>query len=384
VLAIGCAILAAVPAAHAQTQARLPGPLTPVRSEPPLVTGVPRIQPRFVGPVDSWEVVNVEIDERGVPRRVSVVQRLLVHGVGDYYFGIPAPATSVRAADGTRSEPGRRPGQILWQGFSPGNRVLAASVGLDPAAAARHLPLLVIVSRKPGLVLLTIRNATFTRVPSFTAAADPRQVARFLDLLRDPPARLVPDTFVTVSGQIRQRSRVAVAPLQVSGALEFPAGALAGARASGGTVTGSRVTFAGLVMKAPLRVEVRLSGTPRPRLRLVADPELPAARLRPPTGRTWMQYVGDGRGIEPRELLDTALGVALDAAVASHYDTLLANPDRTGKRTGRYVYTSATPEVRTPGAERQRNGGRSWLASVAIAVGLLAGGAAGIVWWAHS
>lgn len=358
--------------------------MTPVRSEPPLVTSVSRIPPRFIGPIDSGELVNVETDDRGRPLRVSVVQRLLVHGVGDYYFGVPAPATSVRAADGTQSEPGRRPGQILWQGFSPGNRVLAARVGLDAAVAAHDLPLSITISQKPGLVALTIRNATLTRVSSFTGAADPRQVARFLDLLREPRAQAVSDTFVTVSGPIRQQSRLAVAPLQVSGALEFPAGALAGARASGGTVAGSRVTFAGLVMEAPLRVEIRLTGTPRSRLRLVADPELPAARLRPPTGRTWAAYVGDGREIDRRELLDTALGAALDSAVASHYDTLLANPDRTGKRVGRYIFTSAAPAARARPVARQLDSSRGWLTSVVLAAGILAVGAAGIVWWAHS
>ena len=63
---------------------------------------------------------------------------------------------SVTPGPGTESQPGRRENQILWEGFSPGRRVLAAWADLRLEESVAGLP--VEVSVEPGEV--TIRNAT--------------------------------------------------------------------------------------------------------------------------------------------------------------------------------------------------------------------------------
>ena len=68
----------------------------------------------------------VGVREDGSAETVDVTQRLTLPKVGDYSFVIPAPVLSVVGAGGTQSEPGQRNTGIVWQGFSPGGRVLAA------------------------------------------------------------------------------------------------------------------------------------------------------------------------------------------------------------------------------------------------------------------
>ena len=55
---------------------------------------------------------------------MRVVQTIVVKRLGDYVFTIPAPVLSVTPGPGTESQPGQRENQILWEGFSPGRRVL--------------------------------------------------------------------------------------------------------------------------------------------------------------------------------------------------------------------------------------------------------------------
>jgi hypothetical protein len=301
---------------------------------------------------------------------VSVVQRLLVRGVGDYYFAVPAPVLAVRAAAGSQSEPGRRQGQILWQGFSPGNRVLAARADLGPAAVAAALPLRVTLSRRGNRLSLLVRNATRTRVPSFGAAADPAQVADFLDTLDAQQGRPRPDTFVAIDGPVRPIVRTAVAPVRVEGTL------------GGGP---RQVAFRGLLTeRAPtLRVDAPLVPGSRPTFRLVATPRVPAGRLAPPGGGSWRTYVRSRPRIGRRALLDTALELVIDVALAGQYDTLLANPDRTGDRASVYVFTLARPSAHAqpPGSA---DGARGRLPGVVFAAGLLLAGALALGWWAHS
>jgi hypothetical protein len=300
--------------------------------------------------------------------RITVVQRLLVHGVGDYYFAVPAPVRDVRASADSQSEPGRREGQILWQGFSQGNRLLGARAELDPGAASRALPLRLTLSRRGNEVTLVVRNATLTRVPSFSAAAVPGEVARFLDTLRGPQGRPRPDTFVTVVGAVRQVTRTAAAPVYVEGELG----------------TAPRVAFRRLLTDAApsLHVTARVASGARTTLRLTARPDVPPARVRPPGGGTWAAYVRATPGLDRRAFLDTALETALDLALQGQYDTLLANPDRTGRRAAVYVYTLAAPAPRARPPLQPRRGGN--LGTAALLAALVAAATGAIVWWAHS
>ncbi len=143
--AVGAALcLAATAAAAPSTQdVVLPGPVPYPTQSPPLVgrTAISGGFTRYVFHISSDQRIVVGVDGSGSPSSVRVRQRLDVGGRGDYQFGIAGPIEDVRRGPGSDSEPGLRADQLLWAGFSPGHKVLAADVTLQPGETARYLPL---------------------------------------------------------------------------------------------------------------------------------------------------------------------------------------------------------------------------------------------------
>ena len=173
-LLVAGAVAAALwaPAAGAAPPVSLPWPPEVLPRTPPLApetSGALPLPPRFVRGLDNRERVVVGIDEDGKPHSVRVLQTIVLKRLGDYVLTVPAPVLSVTPGPGTESQPGRRENQILWEGFSPGRRVLAAWADLRLAESVAGLP--VEVKVEPGAV--TVRNATGVTVPSFTAEPDP-------------------------------------------------------------------------------------------------------------------------------------------------------------------------------------------------------------------
>ena len=165
---------------------------------------------------------------------------------------MPAPVRSVEAGPGTQSPPGRRQNQILWQGFSPGHRVLAAWADLRPPESVGSLPLRVSVTTEvagsplaPGekrsgdlRVTLIVENATAANAKSYTADPDPVDLAIVLGRIRSAIQR---DVYAE-GLNIRLRSpttptevRVA-APLRVDGTLTFAPGTVRLRGTGGGVV----------------------------------------------------------------------------------------------------------------------------------------------------
>src|SRR5262249_6424139 len=138
-LALACAAPAA-PALAAPPPVLLPSAFQPLSPEPPL-RGTAVGETRFRGHVASRELVLVTQDAARRVHRVRVQQRLLLPAVGDYVFSIPGPIVDVRRLPGSQSSPGLRQATLVWAGFSPGGRVIAAEVRLDARRAARVLPL---------------------------------------------------------------------------------------------------------------------------------------------------------------------------------------------------------------------------------------------------
>ena len=128
------------PAAAAADTITLLSPTARTSEPPPLVgkriAGVTAGETRFSGRLRNVERVAVGIDRSGAPVGVVVTQRLTISRPGDFTFLVPAPATQVVAAPGSQAEPGLRDLGIVWQGFASGRRVLAATITLEPTAAA--------------------------------------------------------------------------------------------------------------------------------------------------------------------------------------------------------------------------------------------------------
>src|SRR3954465_7521946 len=66
------------------------------------------------GHADDDEAIDVAIDPGGAINSVTAVQRLRLHGVGDYFLKIPGPVQDVEALPTSSAQPGLRKGSVLW------------------------------------------------------------------------------------------------------------------------------------------------------------------------------------------------------------------------------------------------------------------------------
>jgi hypothetical protein len=325
------------------------------------VTEVPRIR----GTVSSHQRVVVGITPDGTATSVSVVQRLLVRSLGDYTFYIPAPAVSVVTAPGSESQPGFRPNQIVWQGFSPRRRTLAARAELRPNDSVPALPLRVRVTGAPvGAgpfeLALTMENTTRSRAFGFAGDAVAADIVQALAALRAAAGidRPIEGRVVRVSGATRRVALQVSVPLALQGFVRFPAGTVSALTPSSftrpldrGTI---RVTFRGVARRAAT-----------PRVRIVARP-LVAAALPPRSTRT---------------LQATVLGY-LRYARTRQYQTYIANPDPGGPSRATYVYDTAAAKRTAPPADAEHSDDSALPAALVVG-GLALLGLGLVVLWAH-
>lgn len=388
----------------------LPSPMTPLRRSPPLQTNAAFFELRLTGRITTRQAVDVGIGPTGEAVSITATQRLTVSGKGDYSFVVSAPAIDVSAGAGSESEPGLRRGAIVWQGFSPGRRILAAEAVLRVRESAPSLPLrLSLDARVNGVPLeqkarrsgaldlvLSLRNATAKTHPTFEGTGVVRELAGVLDTLRGTIERGEPffsNLVQIVGGDAALPSRQArvEAPLDVRGTIRFPTGTLQDA-----TVTNGGLARGGIAFRArlgdgnPLRLAVRVRGRARalglPEVSLEVVPELEVSSLRPPRGGTWRRAVSGGLvRADGRAMLRTTIDTILRVALARQYQTFLSNPDAFARfRSDRtvYRYRSAPATATIAPAPPKDSGGI--LMPVLLGIGgVLAAGAALVV-WAHS
>jgi hypothetical protein len=378
------------PLAEAATQQiLLPGPTPFPTQSPPLVTAnAPQsvlLPFRVTAKADERVAVGVDREGRVVALRAR--HRLVLRGKGDYKIVIGAPVEDVRAAPGSDSQPGLRTGQILWAGFSPGRKVLAADARLNPSAAAPFLPLRLRVQRDGDRYVLTVTNATEVSEIAYAGTGVRSELAALLDRTRRESlagARLSP-SYATILGLVRHRDEAAriVAPFRVEGVLRFPRSPTA---VRGGTLRGSTVAFAAtLGDRGPLSLTVDVRGGGAPRLRLLALPAPVVRGLAPPGASTW-KAAARRRRLPVRLLLDRLIDTRMQLVRADQYQSFLANPDPQGRNRTVYVYeTTAAPAPRASSgsSDSSSEGASALLIALAIAGSLLGAGAA-VVAWAHS
>lgn len=341
-LALLVALAASPGATAAQPRlASLPSPLATLSATPPLGTGASAAAEGVLHHVDSTTRVRVAVDARGTPFAVTATQRLVVSQAGDYYFTIGAPLTDVAPAYGSQSTPGLRTATIIWAGFNPGRRVLAARATLDPAAVASSLPLRIAIRDDK----VTLTNSTGITTTAFTADALKPQLETFLAGLRRATRTGTAPTgggaFVT-SQPVPSTIRVVV-PLRVTGTI------------------GSR--------RVSLRLGAAPASFPAGELRLSASVLHPAPR--PPAG------------LSGRELLDIAVRASLESARARQYDAFLGNPDPSGSSTSTFSFVSGTRRAPTVAAVPEDHG-RSTAGMLLWAVGGLAALAGAALAWSRA
>lgn len=376
---VAAALCAAATAAAAppSQDVVLPGPVPYPTPNPPLAgkTAITGGFTRYVFHIRNDERVLVGVDETGSPTSVRVRQRLDVGGRGDYQFAVSGPIEDVLRGPGSESEPGLRADQVLWAGFSPGRKVLAADVTLRDAEAAQYLPLRLRLSRTGDGVTLTATNATITPQAEYAGTVRAPQIARLLDSTRRSArvgARLTA-TYATFYGLVRQRAqKVQIeAPLRVEGELRV---------GQGEPTRFARTLGDG----SPLTLRVHASGRGTPHVRLTAVPVPVERLLRPPGGApTWVAALRR-RPLPAPFLLRRLLESRMRLVRTDQYQSFLSNPDADGRSRSVYVYeSSAAPKPAAPAPAPKESGGDPLVLLLAIGGSVLAAGAVLVV-WAHS
>ncbi len=377
-LGLSLSTLSTAAAAPVPAQLELP---TPARADPaPLLAAVGAAPDRALvsrvpGPVTNEERVLVGISGSGAPVQVALEQRLRLSGVGDFVVRERGPARGVRPLGDPDAAPVTRLGTVLWQGFTPGDRELAAALALDPALEQPRLPVTVSVAFTPAaggaarglgaggavpgpgsvVVEVTGRTGQPARLPSAAdAAAGP--VAEALDAARTvalaaPGPRLpvagggLPTT-VPVSGPATRDGTAAV-PLRLTGRLTLrgAAGSVSGA---GTTAVAGGAVVDGTLGGAPARFEVQAGGPGTLDLALTAVPALDPRLLVPPGGLpTWAAWAaGRPTPAARRAALDLLVDVAATGARAAAFSPYLgADLPGTGSTTFAVSFAPAPAPV---------------------------------------
>ena len=340
IVAVTAAALACASVAHAAPHIALPSPIAPLSAQPPLSGGAHRSTKNVGHSVSASTDVAVAIDKAGTPFAVTATQRLDVRGVGDYFFTIGAPVLAVRAPADSAAVPGMRTNALLWAGFNPGERLLAARATLEPAKAVPALPLRIRVSGDT----VTLENTTTVTVDTFTADAPRAPLVAYLSLLRNEVehGRTPLQTSVPLDSTPTNVRMTVTAPLHVAG-----------------TIGPQRIDLV-------LANRTRIHGSGRIELR--AEPIEQVDAVTPAGGRA---------------LLRQAIRATLVLARANQYDEFLGNPDPAGSSRTVYAYRTASPPHAAPIAAVARRR-RTWVETALVVAAVAATLAAGAAVWARS
>jgi hypothetical protein len=332
------ALLAAAPAVAAPGTVTLPSPLTRLSPEPPLGGGATSSTETRPHRVDSTVRVHVSVEQTGAPFAVVAVQRLVVRDRGDYVFTIAAPLADVEAASGSQSSPGFRDTAILWTGFNPGTRTLAARAFLRPRARTL-LPLRI---ERNG-ARTTLVDQTQVTATALAADARPEPLRAELERLRGGS---VAEATAELMSSPTPVSYVVGAPLAVSGRI--------GARTVNVRLGGGEPLSVTLAASGPVDLTVR------------AVPVVPRA----------------GAGATGRELLATTTRALLSLARVRQYQAFLGNPDAGGRNETVYRYVSAPRPRAAPVAGTPH--GRSLVRVLVLVAAAVAAAALALFMWARA
>jgi hypothetical protein len=331
------------------------------------------------GRVRNDERVVVGLGGDGSVRSVSLEQRLDVQGVGDYAIRERGPAREATSL-GPERPPLTQRGAVVWQGFTPGHRALAARLRLDPAIESDHLPLRVRVTFTgpdgrattladggalpgPGTVHVTISNATSQPQQLPTGSDAPAQeLAAPLDLAlqlaRHPSAARLPTTDDRLPKQLAVADGAVVdasqgVPLRLTGSLRL-VGTTGTVSGPATTATPDGADFAGTLggsttgtETAAVTFDAQVAGRGTLALDLRAVASLNALELAPPRSfPTWQQWAAAGPPARERKrALDLLVAVAATGARASSYSPYLG-ADLEGSGTTSYAFGFAPASAR--------------------------------------
>ena len=394
--------LAVAPASAAGSRIPLP---RPVHEVDPLATPQLKLRPdrllksQVPGRVTDHEAVRVAVGPTGAPSTVTDTQQLVIDGAGNYIVRELGPAREAVGL-GDTVPPVLELGTVVWQGFSPGRRTLAARLTLDPGIEAARLPLTVRLGftdaagrsrplgpggRAPaaGTVTITLTNNTASNrvLPTGVAAAGP--LARALDVLRaaggHPRAAVPPTVGAGLPAGITGRSTGSlavdvIAPLRITGTITAPGGSAA-VQGPATTPTAGGVSIAG-TLSSSVSFTAKLAAGDRLGLNLDVRPWIDPRTVAPPApARTWAQW----RRAHPSttaiaRATQTLVLAAAAAARSAEYSPYL-QADAPGPDLSSFTYVIATlpRQPRTVANVQPRPGA---IAAAAVAVLAIVGNAA--------
>lgn len=320
------------------------------------------------GRVDDTERVEVLLAPDGAPAAVTMVQRLVLHGTGQFIVWERSSAQDAEPLDDT-DPPVLKREAVIWQGFVNERKELAARLTLDPAIERELLPLGVSLSwNGPGAVApggalpgpgeLTVKVSNRTTKPTTLATGTPSSAAALagpLDaLLRhanaksaaSPPmaGRGLPAS-VPATG-VGSREVNMTVPFRVTGTIRVEGeghGAVTPESPAVKHVAGG-VELDG-VLQGDAEFTVRAGSAATVTIDLTAYPALDPRVLQPPRGRTWAAWLR--LGPTPQETaaaLTTLVENAAAAARADEYAPYLGHHGP-GKVRTTFTFALAPPEV---------------------------------------
>lgn len=307
-----------------------------------------RLKRSFVpGRVDDTERIEILVGPSGAPASVTMTQRLVLHGNGPYVIWERSSAQDVEALDDTTAPVLKREA-VIWQGFVPGRRELAARLTLNPAVEAELLPIGVTLEWRgagavgrggalpgPGELVVRLANRTSRTITVPAGEVDAEHLAGPLDTLRKyaeakkpgaPPAagRGIPET---LPARVVRPSveTTAVAPLRVTGTIRVEGGRPGSAESGAITHLPDGLRVDG-VLQGEGEFAVLADGPARLVLDLTAFPTVDPRGLVPPSGATWAEWAKRKPfPAERRDAFRQLVTAASEAARADEYAPYLGH-----------------------------------------------------------
>ena len=391
-------------AAPAADQHRLSLP-APVREVDPLATPQLLLRPdrllksQVPGRALDREAVRVSLGPSGAPETVTDTQHLVINGAGNYIVRELGPAREAVGL-GDTVPPVLELGTVVWQGFSPGQRALAARLTLDPGIEAARLPMSVRFAfadkagksaplqpggRAPtaGTVTITLSNNTTSNRTIQTGVASVKALAAALDRLRragQHPRAAVPPTGgrglpASLPGRTTGSLAVdVVAPLRVTGTITATGGTGA-IEGPATTPTAGGVSIAG-TLTAPATFTVRVAAGEGIGLNLDVRPWVDPRTVTPPEpARTWAQWrkAGPSASAAAEATQSLVLAAAASARSAEYSPYLQADAPGPDLSSFTYVVAPAPKALRAAANVQPRPGA---IAAAAVALLAIVGNAA--------
>jgi hypothetical protein len=368
--AVALALVAVAPQASYAADLPLPKPAGTI---PVVREAFPDRPERFntsilPGRVNDTERVEVLLAPDGSPAAVTMAQRLVLFGTGQFIVWERSSAQDAEPLDDTDAPVLKREA-VIWQGFVNEKKTLSARLTLDPAIERELLPLGVSLVWKgagkvrpggalPGPGELTVKVSNRSTKPTTLATGTPTSAADLagpLDDLLAYATKAAPGTppmagrglpAAIPANDVGSREVNAPVPFRVKGTIRVEGVGHEPVTAESAAVKHivGGVELDG-VLQGDAEFTVRAASAAAVTVELTAYPTLDARLLQPPRGRTWADWLRLGpTPSETAAALTTLVENAAAAARSDEYAPYLGHHGPGEVRTT-YTFAMAPPEI---------------------------------------